>query len=54
MCFLNSALMLARGLGTVPSARAGDEGERDISVWPSDSLLRSPDTLFLLSCLSLS
>lgn len=28
VCFLNLALVLARGLGTVPSARAGDEGER--------------------------
>lgn len=30
MCFLNSSLALARGLGTVPSARAGDEGERTL------------------------
>lgn len=28
MCFLNSALVLARGLGTVSSARGEAEGER--------------------------
>lgn len=40
MCFLNSALILARGLRAVPSARDGGLGREDISVC-APSLLRA-------------
>lgn len=53
MCFLNSALILARGLSAIPSARDGGEGGRTSSpCGPPQTLslpAQSPDILYALS-----